>query len=416
MWTALLLFADVALGNAAVARGGAGVATAVVHTPFANAAFAGVPWSEFVGSVHRQSGRACAEDAPLRAAALALLAEASATAPAGTAPATPSGRKLRGILQRAGSTAVWPRMIFVQDTSLAQVEHRAHVFVGPTASHDALCTVVTERLRDNSYRAVALVANVRGRVDPVPRTYPLGARARFQYLPPAADGFVAVTVRTPRGQFVHPVLALTAGNGGRHLEWEVVLGLPGEYTVQLMWDAGHGPKPAGIMSIFADWAPHPTLDAQPTPVQHAATLEAVADATALSTALMQLRHAYGLAPLQRMPSLDRLANEQLVRNVEAREVAHDTGAGALPKRALALGARAAAWGENIGRAPTIRDAWEGLLDSPSHAENMLSAAFDSYGLASTTDADGMTWIVQTFAKQLSGTPSSTASASTTGGR
>jgi uncharacterized protein YkwD len=91
---------------------------------------------------------------------------------------------------------------------------------------------------------------------------------------------------------------------------------------------------------------------------------------------------------------------------QARRHSWEMATGATPRGHSGFGKRVAAikkririsaWGENVVGERTVEDAFRRLLDSPTHRKN-LEREFDLTGVGAATDARGLLYLTQIFAK------------------
>ena len=91
---------------------------------------------------------------------------------------------------------------------------------------------------------------------------------------------------------------------------------------------------------------------------------------------------------------------------QARRHSREMASGAAPRghggfeeriAAIRKRLRVSAWGENVVGERSVEDAFRRLLDSPTHRKN-LEREFDLTGVGAATDARGLLYLTQIFAK------------------
>jgi uncharacterized protein YkwD len=336
----------------------------------------------------------CNYDPRLQAAAFALATAARATG------AAPSGHVQREALLAHGSALVWPQVYLTTDATLAVAETRARNFLQTTRTSSSRCALVTERLPQGGYAAFAMHAIGRGELLSVQRTASVGETINVQFRASRPDSRIALVVETPSHHFLHPQLITEAPVT---FLAAITLSEPGTYALQFIEDDGDGPLPAARAQIRtvgpepANGAPHltpatpPPMDTAPQPVH---------EASAMVAELNRVRLARHNTLLVEHTQLAGIAQAQLALRMRDSEVSHATRNGTPSERLRAAGLQAASTGENISRGPSLEEAWNGLVESPSHASNMFGEPFNAVGTAVATAPNGETWVLQIFARDL----------------
>jgi len=227
--------------------------------------------------------------------------------------------------------------------------------------------------------AAAVVVRRLATVEPVP----LQASA-FSQTALRANGVLGPArwfMMDPRGRVTE--LTDTPDGAGGHAAVAQFHGGEGQYTLQLMVDAGHGPEVAMQELVRVGQAvDHPL---------HHASQPALSTAQDVAAALRLLRSQWGLATLQHSAALTQAAQTRLatlqhtgtLQHLDAQQhgVTHAYQAikGAPPLSRLA---------EVLAAGPTATDALEGLLASPAHRRHLQDPALTQLGLALGASGNG----------------------------
>jgi uncharacterized protein YkwD len=200
---------------------------------------------------------------------------------------------------------------------------------------------------------------------------------------------VQVVLLGPRGRPHRVPSSLSEGRASARF----ALDQPGSWLVQLVAVLAAGPLPVLEARVFVDVPPPASLEEEVAPGQADDQGE---DAAALGRMLNAARASERLAPLERDPELDRLAEEHARRMAEQGELGHEIGAGEPDERVVAAGLGRSTVGENVATAATVAGAHATLWSSPSHRENLLGDRFRRVGLGVVLDAQGRRWVVEIF--------------------
>jgi hypothetical protein len=178
------------------------------------------------------------------------------------------------------------------------------------------------------------------------------------------------------------------------------LDAPGLWRLQLLLDAGAGPRPALEAWMFVDVDPglDEVLRAAPG---ETVSVPAGAGRDQLRAALSQMidvgRRTQGVPSLRRDAALDDLAQAHADAMSRRGQTAHDVGDGDPVTRVARAGVAARRVGENVARAKSIARAHRVLWDSPSHRGNLLDAGFSVLGIGVAQDDAGDVWVCELFA-------------------
>ena len=216
-------------------------------------------------------------------------------------------------------------------------------------------------------------------LQPVPRHVPVGTAVHIagHLLPPGKTAFGFVT--PPSGA------ARSMGRmSGGDFAFTLRPSAPGVYRVEVMADAGEGPRIAAILPIYADMGESAALPASPTATQ-AARLPANAPNEAIVARILELlnqaRTTAGAAPLTLDPALNQLARGHAQDMVDHAFFAHVSPTHGDPARRAAVAHLPVQWtGENIALAQTAEQADQGLMASPGHRMNLLNPLHNRVGI------------------------------------
>jgi len=270
--------------------------------------------------------------------------------------AAPSVRLWVGRGARAASLTLAERWLFEQRLA------RATCLVSPLACDAAMCAVLV-----------------------VPRVAALGLRAiqreGASFIEARVEPSVALPASALRGAQV-VALSPSGHTFSTRLDQLIRAAEPGAWRVQLVLDAGDGPRPWAQRSVevapnVAAPSPSPAGNAPSSPV-------VIADARTWLIELNRRRVRAGFSALRAAPLLGALAEERARERSARQTVAHVVAPGDEPDARLAAqGIRAERVAENIVTAPTLEAAFERLEQSPSHRRVRYEPALDSVAIAIT---------------------------------
>lgn len=224
------------------------------------------------------------------------------------------------------------------------------------------------------------------------------AVAAFELSTIERDGAVHIRATVNLGELRSRTAQIVALSPGGHT-FSSPLGatLParesGVWRVQLVIDAGDGPRPWAQRTIEV-------LDrARTTPATtttRAPTRSNVTDPRTWLVELNRRRTSAGLPTLRGAPLLAELAQQRARERSRSATVAHVTAPGDEPDARLAAqGIRADRVAENIVAAPSLEAAFERLEQSPSHRRVRYEPSLDSVAIGMVRDetANGSQWYV-----------------------
>ncbi len=302
--------------------------------------------------------RQCSVDARLERAARAALIDRSTVrsrdAVEQDGVAAPSVRLWVGRGARAAALGLAERWLSEQHLA------RATCLVSPLVCDAALCAVLV-----------------------VPRVAALGLRAIEREGASLIEARVEPDNAVPASALRGAQLVALSPSGhtfSTHLDQPIRAAESGTWRVQLVLDAGDGPRPWAQRSVevapnFAAPSRAPSSNAAASPV-------VVGDARTWLIELNRRRVRAGFRALQAAPLLVALAEERARERSARQTVAHVVAPGDEPDaRLAALGIRADRVAENIVTAPTLEAAFERLEQSPSHRRVRYEPALDSAAIA-----------------------------------
>lgn len=143
---------------------------------------------------------------------------------------------------------------------------------------------------------------------------------------------------------------------------------------------------------------------QPTPQLLSAAMSGSNEDTAAESELLQLanerRREAGVPPLRASENLRRAAREHARLMVERRQLSHQfDGERSLLPRLRDSGVPLDSVGENVAYHASVERAFDALMHSPPHRQNLLDPGFNVAGMAAVW-SKGRLYVVQDFAHQL----------------
>lgn len=238
--------------------------------------------------------------------------------------------------------------LYARLEALAADPEATHVGVGLSPDGEEMTAVL--------FLARRLVA-----LDPLPR-----APAPHSIL--VLSGHLAPGTRRPQAWLGLPsgeVRAIPLTPDGRRLQGAVALDGPGRYMVEILVDAGEGPEAAVLAPLDVGTAPPPA----PPP----AVGDGPGDPTArVHQALADLRRDAARAPARRDADLDALALRKAEAVAERGRPVHRPGPDTEARVRLARAGWPFAWAaEDLAQGPSVRAAFDALLESPAHRRLLL---------------------------------------------
>jgi hypothetical protein len=156
---------------------------------------------------------------------------------------------------------------------------------------------------------------------------------------------------------------------------------PGEYRLELV----DGERVELLWSVFVGMAVPPPVPL-PGPVVRGSTEEAE---DWIFSALDRLRGRYGLPPLRRWPLLEPLLREQAGCLLDAGVVAHEApGCPSMGERSTEAFYPRPRLHEDLATGDTPEEAWEQLMSSPGHVQNLLCRRCTAVSLATVRAPQG----------------------------
>ena len=297
----------------------------------------------------------------------------------------PGATEMKLAVQREGSPLVWPRAFIAwgpETQALAASAQAARARV----QDGEVCGEALERLPDGTYALAIMFAAARASLAPIPRQVRVGewvlvdattngaAQSAKVYIAHDREAPYAVPTTLDRG---HIIARFAAKSSGMH-------------SVQVVLNAGDGPKPILEAVVFAGVAASDQryLQGDQIVVSNEATPEG-----RLLAYLIQAREGRAL---ERRPALDAVAAAHSERMRAAHKLAHTVDDGTASDRVFGAHIAAKIIGENVALAKTVEEAHQALMASPSHRGNILNKDFRGVGLSVLTDSDGNVWVTEVF--------------------
>jgi uncharacterized protein YkwD len=158
----------------------------------------------------------------------------------------------------------------------------------------------------------------------------------------------------------------------------------GQYRLEVMGDGPTGPVIVANMPLYVGVA-------EPALRENAGT---VVDPEAAERRMLELlnetRKAAGVGPLAADAQLRRVAAGHTQDMIDHAFFGHVSPSQGTPQdRLKRSGLLVSQFGENIASASTPEEAHSGLMESPGHRANMISAAFTHVGIAAGKNASGL---------------------------
>lgn len=290
-------------------------------------------------------------------------------------PSPSSGVTIVDLPQHAdrGVSDLFPRNCHFEQVGVAAAVTKGRAVVAVLTTRRV---IALEPLPDRA--APMAVVYVRGSL-----TDPELAQPRLYHLRPTGD-VDDVPLVSDGGRFSMPVRLIEQG----------------EHTLEVLADGPGGPQVVALRRVFAGVSP-PVSPPRALPTPPGDGLDAVEHAIA------SLRHARGLPPLRRDPSLDQIAEKHSNEMARLKTFAHvlptDRG---LRERLVAAGYAYRTAGENIGLAEDAMRAHEAVAQSPAHLMNLLDPRHRKLGLAAvrapSPEGVSAVWLTEVLAMPAGG--------------
>jgi uncharacterized protein YkwD len=304
----------------------------------------------------------------------------------------PDAGELELWLRMQGSPYVWPRAWASEGLDGAPGASIESWLEGLVAVGERRCGLARDERGPTT--VVALVAaDVLADLETLPLRARVGSWLTLEarLLVPAASA--KVILLGPTG----PPQPIPTAFAGQRIRAPFVLREPGRFLVQVLAEVSGGPRPVLEALVFADVEPPANPAPDPAPGEESGG-ESGDPAGAVFAMLSEVRAREGLPALQRRPELDRVALDHAGAMRDAGHIGHDLGSGDPAQRLMAAGIPAIRAGENVAHAASAKLVHRKLYASPSHRANLLSDDFDSVGVGAVTDAQGLLWVCQIYAR------------------
>jgi len=174
---------------------------------------------------------------------------------------------------------------------------------------------------------------------------------------------------------------------GRRFAFELPAEDEGEYRVELLASSRLGPTVVANFPVYVGVPPRTQLTAATDEASTSGSAEAVQ--SKLFELIQADRERLGRAPLERMEALDAIALSHSIDMRDSGFVGHTSPTtGSAAERVQRAGVRVALVLENVGRGYSAEGVHRGLMDSPGHRQNILSADVSHVGIGVVEVAEG----------------------------
>lgn len=302
------------------------------------------------------------------------------------------------LLRALGSPHVWPRVWTIQGRALSEeaiVSGWSGWAPRGSSGGQRRCGTARAQAPDGAEVIAAVAVDVLADLSPLPLRVRSGQWLRLdaRVLAPASAG--QMLLLGPDGVPRRAPSRLEPG--AFHSVFSV--DQPGAWRLQVLLDAGAGPRPALEAWVFSDVEPDLHAAKLVVPGRWPELPEGASEAdlrSALWAMIDAARRSYGLRPLRRDRRLDELAQAQARAMAASGVTAHDVGLGMPPARVERAGIVARRAGENVARASSIERAHGALWGSPSHRGNLLDPSFHAAGVGVVSATGGDVWVCELF--------------------
>lgn len=226
-------------------------------------------------------------------------------------------------------------------------------------------------------------------IAPVPREVRKGAMISVR-------GELAEDLDSPQVALVPPNgdVQRTPPQKGRRFEFELPATEEGEYRVELLASSPLGPTVVANFPVYVGVRPRTQLTATTDEASTSGT------AAAVQSKLFELinadRERIGRKALKSLDALDAIALAHSSDMRDAGFVGHTSkNTGTAAERVQRAGVRVALVLENVGRGYSAEGVHRGLMDSPGHRQNILSADVSHVGLGvvEVVEGEGRAYLV-----------------------
>jgi uncharacterized protein YkwD len=305
-----------------------------------------------------------------------------------------------GVLPPGAAIDLWAHHLGLWEPppAIALIKHH-----DPAVITDRIATDIAEATRGHRFThygaytaesqgavVAALVLTFRwADLAPVPRELRKGAVIKVR-------GELAADLDSPQVALVPPDgdVQRTPPQKGRRFVFELPTMEEGEYRVELLASSPLGPTVVANFPVYVGVRPRTEITAI---TDEASTSESAA---AVQSKLFELinadRERIGRKPLVLMDELDAIA---LAHSVDMRDsgfVGHTSrNTGTAAERVQRAGVRVALVLENVGRGYSAEGVHRGLMDSPGHRQNILSADVSHVGIGvvEVIEGEGRAYLV-----------------------
>lgn len=219
-------------------------------------------------------------------------------------------------------------------------------------------------------------------IAPVPRELRKGREIKVRGELAADLGSPQVVVVPPNGD-----VQRTEPQSGRSFSFDLPTTEEGEYRVELLASSPLGPTVVANFPVYVGVRPRTELTAMTDEASTSGSAEAVQ--SKLFELIQNDRERIGRKALKRMDELDAIAMAHSVDMRDSGFVGHTSrNTGTAAERVQRAGVRVAMVLENVGRGYSAEGVHRGLMDSPGHRQNILSADVSHVGIGVVEVAEG----------------------------
>jgi len=203
------------------------------------------------------------------------------------------------------------------------------------------------------------------------------------------EGELAADLSEPQAVVVAPDgnVRRSPTQQGRRFSFDLPTTDDGEYRVELLAGSSLGPTVVANFPVYVGVPPRTQLTAV---TDEASTSGSAASVKSKLFDLIQAdRERAGRKPLARMPALEAVALGHSIDMRDTGFVGHTSKTtGSASERVQRAGVRVALVLENVGRGYSAEGVHRGLMDSPGHRQNILSAEVSHVGIGVVEVAEG----------------------------
>jgi uncharacterized protein YkwD len=297
--------------------------------------------------------------------------------------------------RKAGSPYTWLKTVSVTGDAGA---HTASGIITP----DVAELLKNPRVRCGLAKVVAssieasvlVTSEVLADLDRLPVVVRQGQSAPFRALLVKGVTPVAIDIVPPVGVPFRAAISVTNDASGSIVTSSLTFAEQGRYSLQLLADAGQGPRP--VLDAYVFSAVNPPSEPVDDTQNHDVGANIMGRNEAMLARINDVRKSRGIAPVRLDAGLSEAAAKHAQRMAKINQLAHTVGDGQPDERAAACCGQFSIVGENVAKADSDFDTHRALLESPSHLANMLEGRFTMVGIG-FAQADGFVFVTELFA-------------------